>query len=58
MNDPVLLCCCACPDAASAQAIADVLVGERLAACVNAVPGVASTIAGKAESPPTAKCCC
>jgi periplasmic divalent cation tolerance protein len=42
MNDPVLLCCCACPDAASAQAIADV-VGERLAACVNAVPGVAST---------------
>lgn len=43
MNDPVLLCCCACPDAASAQAIAAALVGERLAACVNAVPGVTST---------------
>lgn len=43
MPDPVLLCYCTCPDAASAQAIAEALVGERLAACVNRLPGVAST---------------
>lgn len=39
----VLLCYCSCPDAASAQALADALVGERLAACVNRLPGVQST---------------
>lgn len=43
MSDPVLLCYCTCPDAASAQVIAEALVGERLAACVNRLPGVAST---------------
>ncbi|QEE25990.1 divalent-cation tolerance protein CutA [Rhodanobacter glycinis] len=43
MPDPVLLCYCTCPDAASAQAIAEALVGEQLAACVNRLPGVAST---------------
>ena len=43
MSDPILLCYCTCPDAASAQAIAEALVGERLAACVNRLPGVAST---------------
>ena len=39
----VLLCYCSCPDAASARAIAEALVGERLAACVNRLPGVHST---------------
>lgn len=39
---PVLLCLCACPDDASASTIADVLVGERLAACVNVLPGLHS----------------
>jgi periplasmic divalent cation tolerance protein len=39
----VLLCYCSCPDTASAQAIAEALVGERLAACVNRLPGVHST---------------
>lgn len=39
---PVLLCLTTCPDAASASAIADALVGERLAACVNVVPGLQS----------------
>ena len=39
----VLLAYSTCPDAASAQAIAHALVEERLAACVNQVPGVTST---------------
>jgi periplasmic divalent cation tolerance protein len=43
MSDPVLLCYCTCPDAASAQTLADALVGEGLAACVNQLPGVSST---------------
>lgn len=43
MPDTVLLCYCNCPEAASAQAIAEALVGERLAACVNRLPGVRST---------------
>lgn len=42
-TDPILLCYCTCPDAASAKAIAEALVGERLAACVNQLPGVHST---------------
>lgn len=33
---------CTCPDAATAARIADALVGERLAACVSALPGVQS----------------
>ncbi|HZX72619.1 MAG TPA: divalent-cation tolerance protein CutA [Rhodanobacter sp.] len=43
MSDTVLLCYCTCPDAASAQRIAEALVGERLAACVNQLSGVRST---------------
>jgi periplasmic divalent cation tolerance protein len=39
----VLLCYCTCPDAGSAQRIAEALVAERLAACVNRLPGIAST---------------
>lgn len=42
MPEP-LLCLCTCPDDASAARIADALVGERLAACVNTVPGMRST---------------
>jgi periplasmic divalent cation tolerance protein len=34
---------CTVPDAATAERIATALVEERLAACVNAVPGIAST---------------
>lgn len=33
---------CTCPDTASAERIADALVGERLAACVNLLPAVTS----------------
>jgi periplasmic divalent cation tolerance protein len=43
MATPVLLCYCTCPDAEVAQRIAEALVEECLAACVNRVPGVAST---------------
>jgi periplasmic divalent cation tolerance protein len=34
---------CSCPDAETAARIARVLVEERLAACVQALPGVVST---------------
>lgn len=37
-----LACLCTCPDAATAARIAETLVGERLAACVNVLPGVGS----------------
>ncbi|HET6632036.1 MAG TPA: divalent-cation tolerance protein CutA [Rhodanobacteraceae bacterium] len=40
---PALVVLCTCPDTACAEAIANALVGERLAACVNALPGVIST---------------
>ena len=45
----VLLCLTTCPDEASAQAIADALVEERLAACVNRLAGVHSTYRWKGE---------
>lgn len=42
-TDPaVLLCHCTCPDQTSARQLAEALVGERLAACVNQLPGVQS----------------
>jgi len=43
MSDPVLLCYCTCPDAASAQKLAETFVDESLAACVNRLPGISST---------------
>ena len=38
----VLVCFCTCPNPEIAQRIADALVEDRLAACVNVVPGVRS----------------
>ncbi|RDS80158.1 divalent-cation tolerance protein CutA [Dyella monticola] len=45
----VLLCYCTCPNAASAQHLADALVGESLAACVNRIAGVHSTYRWKGQ---------
>lgn len=43
---------CSCPDAEVAERIAGELVGSRLAACVNILPGVSSVYAwqGRIES--------
>ncbi|OOG53759.1 divalent-cation tolerance protein CutA [Rhodanobacter sp. C03] len=41
--DTVLLCYCSCPDSACAQTIAEALVNEQLAACVNRLSGISST---------------
>lgn len=38
----ILICHCACPDAATAQRLAEALVGERLGACANVLPGMQS----------------
>jgi periplasmic divalent cation tolerance protein len=40
--NPVLLCYCTCPNAETAQELAQHLVGESLAACVNLLPKVTS----------------
>lgn len=39
----VLICFNTCPDPATAERLAAILVGEQLAACVNVLPGVRST---------------
>jgi len=38
-----LIVFCTCPDEACAERVATALVEERLAACVNRIPGAAST---------------
>jgi len=41
-ESPVLIVFCTCPDAPSAKAVAQRLVGDRLAACVSLLPSVVS----------------
>lgn len=43
MTDQVIVGLSTCPDEATARRIAEVLVSERLATCVNRVPGMVST---------------
>ncbi|WP_233839891.1 divalent-cation tolerance protein CutA [Dyella sp. 2HG41-7] len=47
--DHVLLCYCTCPNVASATHLAEALVNESLAACVNRIPGIQSTYRWKGE---------
>lgn len=42
MESQALVVYCTCPDQAAAEYIAEAVVSERLAACVNLVPGVTS----------------
>lgn len=49
MTDTVLLCYCTCPDPDTAQRLAQALVGEGLAACVNHLPGIRSTYRWQGE---------
>ena len=55
-GDEILVVYCTCPDEASGQKIADHLVGERLAACVNLIPGLRSTYRWKGEVQHDAEC--
>ena len=45
----VLIALCTCPDAEVGQKIANSLVAEKLAACVNRIAGVQSTYVWKGE---------
>ena len=43
MNTDLLMVLCTCPTQSAADAIATALLEERLAACVNQLPGIRST---------------
>ena len=42
VSEPLSVCLCTCPDEKIGQSLAQTLVAERLAACVNILPGVVS----------------
>ena len=43
MTEQVIVALSSCPDEATAQRLAQALVSERLATCVNCLPGMTST---------------
>ena len=49
MTDQVIVALSTCPDAATARRLAEALVAERLATCVNRIEGVRSTYVWKDE---------
>ena len=49
MSDQVILGLSTCPDAAAARQIAETLVREGLATCVNRIDGIRSTYVWKGE---------
>lgn len=49
MNPSPLLVLCTCPDQSTAEHIAETVIGERLAACVNLVPGLTSVYRWKGQ---------
>jgi len=49
MTDSASVVLCTCPDLATARAMAGELVKERLAACVNLLPGVISVYRWEAQ---------
>jgi len=49
VDNPYLLIYCTCPNRAMAERIAEALVADRLAACVNIVPGITSIYCWQGE---------
>ena len=49
MENLYLLIYCTCPDRVMAERIAEALVADRLAACVNIVPGITSVYRWQGE---------
>ena len=43
MSDEPIVVLCTCPDEATARGIATALIADRLAACVNRIPGILSS---------------
>jgi len=43
MTEQVIIALSSCPDEVTARAVAEALVSERLASCVNRLPGMTST---------------